>query len=36
VQHDGGLTFIKSDPLVASLVGDPRYGALMDRLGLPR
>jgi hypothetical protein len=25
-----------ADPLVASLVGDPRYGALMDRLGLPR
>jgi serine/threonine-protein kinase len=34
-QHDGGLTFIKTDPLVASLVGDPRYVALMRKMGLP-
>jgi serine/threonine-protein kinase len=34
-QHDGGLTFIKTDPLVKSLVGDPRYAALMKKLGLP-
>jgi tetratricopeptide (TPR) repeat protein len=34
-QHDGGLTFIKADPLVKSLIGDPRYAALMKKLGLP-
>ncbi len=34
-QHDGGLTFIKTDPLVASLVSDPRYAALMKKMGLP-
>ncbi len=34
-QHDGGLTFIKSDPLVASLLADPRYAALMGKMGLP-
>ena len=35
-QHDSGLTFIKTDPLVASLVGDPRYAALMKKMGLPK
>ena len=35
-QHDGGLTFFKTDPLVASLVSDPRYAALMEKMGLPK
>ena len=35
-QHDGGLTFLKADPLLKSLVGDPRYAALMKKLGLPQ
>jgi tetratricopeptide (TPR) repeat protein len=34
-QHDGGLTFIKNDPLLASLRDDPRFAALMKKLGLP-
>ncbi len=34
-QNDGGLTFIKTDPLIASLVKDPRYAALLTRMGLP-
>ena len=35
-QHDGGLIFIKTDPLVASLVSDPRYALLMEKMGLPK
>lgn len=34
-QHDGGLTFLKNDPLIAKLRGDPRYAALLKKLGLP-
>ena len=34
-QRDGGLSFIKCDPLIANLRNDPRYGALLRRLGLP-
>lgn len=34
-QHDGGLTFIKCDPLLASLYTDPRYPLLLGKLGLP-
>ncbi|MEO7938553.1 MAG: hypothetical protein ABIR55_08010, partial [Burkholderiaceae bacterium] len=33
--NDGGLSFLKSDPLMASLVTDPRYAALLKKLGLP-
>lgn len=35
-QRDGGLSFINCDPLLANLHGDPRYDALLERLGLPR
>ena len=34
-QRDGGLAFIKCDPLLANLVGDPRFGTLLQKLGLP-
>ena len=34
-QRDGGLAFIKCDPLMGNLQGDPRYGALLKKLGLP-
>ena len=34
-QHDGGLSFIKNDPLIAKLRGDPRYAAMLKKLGLP-
>lgn len=34
-QRDGGLAEIKYDPLLASLRGDERYGALLVKLGLP-
>jgi TolB-like protein/thioredoxin-like negative regulator of GroEL len=33
-QHDGGLTEITSDPLLASLHGDPRYQAFMRKMNL--
>ncbi len=33
--NDGGLSFLKSDPLMAGLVTDPRYAALLKKLGLP-
>ena len=36
VQRDGGLTFIRTDPLMASLVGDPRYAQLMQKMGMPK
>ena len=33
--NDGGLTFLKSDPLLARLANDPRYAALLKNMGLP-
>jgi len=35
-QHDGGLSFIKADPLVASLRNDPRFPAFLAKVGLPK
>jgi serine/threonine-protein kinase len=35
-QRDGGLSFIKGDPLLASVEGDPRYAALLEKMGLPK
>jgi TolB-like protein len=35
-QRDGGLSFIKCDPLVANLSADPRFPALLGKLGLPK
>jgi hypothetical protein len=34
-EHDGGLTWIKFDPLLRSLREDTRYGAMLGRLNLP-
>jgi TolB-like protein/DNA-binding winged helix-turn-helix (wHTH) protein/cytochrome c-type biogenesis protein CcmH/NrfG len=34
-QHDGGLIFIKIDPLLKNLHNDPRYTALLEKLHLP-
>jgi TolB-like protein/DNA-binding winged helix-turn-helix (wHTH) protein len=34
-QHDGGLIFIKIDPLLRNLHGDPRFAALLKKLNLP-
>jgi hypothetical protein len=36
VQRDGGLADVKYDPAFRSLRTDPRYAALLDRLGPPR
>ena len=35
VQNDGGLTFIKADPLMKSLQSDQRFAAFLRKLGLP-
>jgi TIR domain len=35
-QHDGGLTQLKLDVLVASLRTDPRYKAFLHRMNLPQ
>ena len=34
-QHDGGITFLKYDPLLRNLRGDPRFAALLRKLKLP-
>ena len=34
-QRDGGLSFMKCDPLLANLHDDPRYDAMLKKLGLP-
>jgi hypothetical protein len=33
--HDPGILWIRRDPLLASIVGDPRYGAVLQRMGMP-
>jgi hypothetical protein len=33
-QRDSGLAFMKTDPNLRSLHGDPRWGALLKRVGL--
>jgi tetratricopeptide (TPR) repeat protein len=35
VQHDGGLTYIKVNPLLKSLRPDPRYKAFLHKMNLP-
>jgi hypothetical protein len=32
---DAGLHFIKGDPLLRNLEGDPRYGAFLRKMNLP-
>jgi serine/threonine-protein kinase len=34
-QNDGGLSFIKADPLLKSIQADPRFHAFLRKLGLP-
>ncbi|MEO8159841.1 MAG: tetratricopeptide repeat protein [Arenimonas sp.] len=34
-QNDGGLTFIKADPLMKSIEGDRRFATLLRKMGLP-
>jgi TolB-like protein/DNA-binding winged helix-turn-helix (wHTH) protein len=34
-QHDGGLIFIKIDPLLKNLHSDPRFAAFLKKLNLP-
>jgi len=34
-QHDGGLASLKVDPLLFKLRSDPRYAALLAKMGLP-
>lgn len=35
-QHDGGLADVKIDPMFRNLMGDPRYKALLRKMGLPQ
>jgi TolB-like protein/Flp pilus assembly protein TadD len=35
-QRDGGVAFMQTDPLVASLKGDARYQAFLEKMGLPQ
>jgi len=34
-EKDAGLDYVKSDPLLARLHGDPRWTSLMKRMNLP-
>lgn len=34
--RDSGITLIKGDPLLKSLVSDPRYAPILGKIGLPR
>jgi len=34
-QHDAGLTYLKYDPLLGGLRGDPRFKALLRKVNLP-
>jgi tetratricopeptide (TPR) repeat protein len=34
-QHDGSLLWIKTDPLLKNVQSDPRYSALLAKIGLP-
>lgn len=34
-QHDGGLAYMKGDPLLKSLERDPRYAAFLKKMRLP-
>ena len=35
-QHDGGMSMIKYSPFLISLRGDPRYAAMVKKMGLPQ
>ncbi len=35
-QRDGGMTRLRTDPLLNSLHGDPRYRAILEKMKLPR
>jgi serine/threonine-protein kinase len=34
-QHDGGLASVKTDPFLVKIRTDPRYAALLQKMGLP-
>jgi hypothetical protein len=34
--HDGGLIYLKHDKFIANLRADPRYAAMLKKMGLPR
>ena len=33
--HDPGIIWSRRDPLLAAIIGDPRYGAFLQQLGMP-
>ena len=35
VQHDAGVQYVKYDPVLRGLRGDPRYAQLLRQVGLP-
>jgi hypothetical protein len=35
VEKDPGISWIKTDPLLRKIRGDPRYAALLRKLNLP-
>ena len=35
VHNDGGLTFLKSDPVIARVAHDPRFAVLLEKMRLP-